>query len=118
MGSISPTPPFEGSVKDDARTFPNELPFTHLLKTASQKQEHIVIKDTTLGVDANYAQLLTDILHMRDVLREQLPASMLDGHGLIVETTPYIFIVAPVNYEFIVTFLAILSLGGAFVAMR
>ncbi|GIK06541.1 putative NRPS-like protein biosynthetic cluster [Aspergillus viridinutans] len=95
---------------------PNEPFFERLVKACNEVQ-HVVIHDPQNGVDANYTQLFTDVLKMRQAIYEALPRSMFDGKRLIVEETPFIFILAPGNYEFIVASFAILGLGGAIVPL-
>ncbi|KAE8152784.1 hypothetical protein BDV25DRAFT_170018 [Aspergillus avenaceus] len=77
---------------------PNEPFFHHLLR----------------GVEANYFNLLTDVLYMRQRIRHAVPASMFDSHGRIDSKRPYMIVLAPGNYDYLVAALAILACGGAF----
>jgi malonyl-CoA/methylmalonyl-CoA synthetase len=95
---------------------PNEPFFEHLIKARNEVQ-HVVIHDPNSGVDANYTQLFTDVLNMRQAIYEALPRSMFDDKLIIVEEAPFIFVLTPGNYEFIVASLAILGLGGALVPL-
>ncbi|GFF36871.1 hypothetical protein IFM51744_03272 [Aspergillus udagawae] len=95
---------------------PNEPFFEHLVKSWNEVQ-HVVIHDPQNGVDADYTQLFTDVLNMRQAIYEALPRSMFDDKRIIVEESPFIFILAPGNYEFIVASFAILALGGALVPL-
>ncbi|KAF7175183.1 hypothetical protein CNMCM7691_006587 [Aspergillus felis] len=95
---------------------PNEPFFEHLIKAWNEVQ-HVVIHDPDNGVDANYTQLFTDVLNMRQAIYKGLPRSMFDDKLIIMEETPFIFVLAPGNYEFVVASLAILGLGGALVPL-
>ena len=95
---------------------PNEPTFDQLLRV-SRQINHIIIHDPKHEVDADYAQLLTDLLRMRGSLYEVLPKSLFDEHDILREENPYILILAPGGYEFIVAAFAILSIGGALVPL-
>ncbi|KAK2800599.1 hypothetical protein FQN51_005982 [Onygenales sp. PD_10] len=59
---------------------PNILPsstlFTRMTRFA-HRPDHIAIKDLRFGVTAGYAQVLTDVLHIRNQLRKTLPVDIL-----------------------------------------
>ncbi|OJJ36072.1 hypothetical protein ASPWEDRAFT_172859 [Aspergillus wentii DTO 134E9] len=93
---------------------PNDPIFRQLLKVA-REVTHVVVHDPSNGVDADYAQLLTDLLCMRGALREFLPHSLFDDRHLLNEDTPYVFVLSNGNYEYIIAALSILSIGGAVV---
>ncbi|KAK5994002.1 Acyl-CoA ligase oryP-like protein [Cladobotryum mycophilum] len=57
------------------------------------------------GFKKSYNELLADILRMRDIIRERLPASAFDERGLFREDAPYVSILTKSGYEFIVAFL-------------
>jgi malonyl-CoA/methylmalonyl-CoA synthetase len=101
-----------------AEELPNEPIFTQLLHVA-RTVSHVVVHDSQKGVNADYPQLLTDLLRMRALLRDSLPASLFeDNHALLNEDSPYVFLLANGNYDFIIGAFAILSIGGAVVPLR
>ncbi|KAF7171753.1 hypothetical protein CNMCM5623_004045 [Aspergillus felis] len=66
-------------------------------------------------MEATYANLLDDMLNMQLLMKRSLPDSMFqNGSDILLEETPFIFILAPGNYSFAVAALSILSIGGAF----
>ena len=95
---------------------PNVLPniyfFTRLVRLAS-KSNLIAIKDLTFGFTASYAQLLTDVLHLRNVLRETLDTAVLER--LDREDEVLVNLLGPGGYEFVVGFLALVALGAVVV---
>ncbi|GES60561.1 amp-binding enzyme [Aspergillus terreus] len=96
---------------------PNEPIFCHLLQIA-QRVPHVIVYDPSKGIEATYANLLDDMLNMQLLMKRSLPDSMFEnGSGILLEETPFIFILAPGNYSFAVAALSILSIGGAFVPL-
>ncbi|KAL4876010.1 hypothetical protein BJY04DRAFT_223495 [Aspergillus karnatakaensis] len=96
--------------------FPDDPIFAQLLQVA-RDVNHVIVHDPGNKVDADYAQLLTDILRMQTELRAALHQPMFSDDGILLEQTPYIFILADGKYEFIVAAFAILSIGGAVVPL-
>lgn len=92
--------------------FPNEEIFLQLLKAAKASQRDAVV-DWNRGISADYIQLLTDVIQMRQKIWSQLPRSTFDERGIIASERPYIFILAPASYPFIVAAFAVLSIGAA-----
>lgn len=92
--------------------FPCFFLFNRLVRLA-YKEHLIAIKDLTYGITANYAQLLTDVLHFRNVLREALHPSAIEGIDRGEEV--YVTLVGPAGYEFVVGFFALMALGAAIV---
>lgn len=92
--------------------FPNEEIFLQLLKAASTSQRDAVI-DFNRGISADYVQLLTDVVQMRQKIWSELPKSTFDERGIIAPEAPYVFIFAPASYPFIVAAFAVLSIGAA-----
>ncbi|KAF4219339.1 hypothetical protein CNMCM8980_003070 [Aspergillus fumigatiaffinis] len=92
---------------------PNEPLFHHLLQLFTAHPHHVLIHDPKNGVEADYSQLLTDILHMRQQIYQAIPTSMFDSERRINPERPFIIILAPGNYDYIVAALAILACGGA-----
>ncbi|KAH0846872.1 putative AMP-binding enzyme [Fonsecaea pedrosoi] len=89
---------------------PGSLLFIQLLNHATQAVATPLIKDLTEGIQRSAIQLLSDVVHLRQVIRAALPPAALqqlqDGLPL------YLTIVAPGGYQFVVAFLAVLSLGA------
>ncbi|OAG37622.1 hypothetical protein AYO21_08230 [Fonsecaea monophora] len=97
---------------------PNVLPafalFSRLLRFAS-RHNRIAITDGTTGYHASHIQLLTDILHLRNVLEESLHPQAFarlqiqhEGPGQEV----FVNIIASAGYEFAVAMLAVLAAGA------
>ncbi|KFY90777.1 hypothetical protein V500_04957 [Pseudogymnoascus sp. VKM F-4518 (FW-2643)] len=92
---------------------PNEPFFVNLLKIANEIK-HVIIHDPQNRIDADYSQLLTDVLRMQLLLKQSLPESMFDDAlNLLQVSNPYILILSG-KYEFIIAALSIMSIGGAF----
>lgn len=92
--------------------FPCFFLFNRLVRLA-HKEHLIAIKDLTYGITADYAQLLTDVLHFRNVLREVLHPSAIKRIDRGEEV--YVTLVGPAGYEFVVGFFALMALGAAIV---
>ncbi|KAE8352206.1 hypothetical protein BDV28DRAFT_149241 [Aspergillus coremiiformis] len=93
---------------------PNEPIWHLLLKALTSYPHHIIVDDAQSGLEADYTQLVTDMLHMRREILKALPPSMLDCDYRIIPQRPYITIIAPGNLDYIVAAFAVLSIGGAF----
>jgi malonyl-CoA/methylmalonyl-CoA synthetase len=95
---------------------PNVFPccflFNRLVRLA-HKEHLIAIKDLTYGITADYAQLLTDVLHFRNVLREILHPSAINRINRGEEV--FVALAGPAGYEFVVGFFALMALGAAIV---
>lgn len=95
---------------------PDEPHFRQLVHN-SQTIQHAIFRDPECLVDAGYDQLLSDILSLKHRLYEALPASSFDEKGMIQEERPYICILAPTGYEFVVAAFAVLAVGAAMVPL-
>lgn len=93
---------------------PNEPIFRRLLKN-SKTIPNVIIHDPTCDAYADYPKLLRDIVVFRQQLYDVLPDTLFDDQGIICADSPYILVVSPGNYEFVVAGFAILALGGAVV---
>ncbi|KNG80237.1 hypothetical protein ANOM_011378 [Aspergillus nomiae NRRL 13137] len=93
---------------------PNEPLFDHLLHSFTAHPRHVLVHDPKNGVEADCSQLLTDILHMRHQIFQALPASSFDAQRRIDPENPYVIVLAPGNYDYIVAALSTLACGGAF----
>lgn len=96
--------------------FPNEEVFIQLLKAANTCQ-HAAVIDFNHGITATYTSLLTDVIQTRQNIWSQIPGSVFDEKGLITPDTPYIFILAPASYSFVIASFSILSIGAALCTM-
>jgi malonyl-CoA/methylmalonyl-CoA synthetase len=96
---------------DGDHIFPADPLFTRLLTIASRPTQKIAIRDLNAGIEKTIAELLSDVLNLRRILKSSLPASALqdvqDGKEV------FISILAPGGYEFAVGMFACLALGFA-----
>jgi malonyl-CoA/methylmalonyl-CoA synthetase len=105
------TKPFDRSDFVPSHTGPNVFPnfflFSRLVRLAHKPL--LACRDLTFGFTATYAQLLTDALHLRNILRQELDphiVSRIDN-----EDEVYILLLGPCGYEFTVGFLGLIALG-------
>ncbi|KAF2167604.1 hypothetical protein M409DRAFT_22406 [Zasmidium cellare ATCC 36951] len=95
---------------------PNVLPnfafFTRLLLFAA-KETKTIIRDLNAGVSANHVQLLTDAIYARDEILRVMDTET--RQKLDSGQEVYIILLAPGSYEYVVGFLAIVTLGAAVV---
>src|ERR1700753_428348 len=86
------------------KVFPNFFLWSRLVRWA-QKTELVAVTDLTFDFKASYAQLLTDVLHLRNQLHQLLHpsivASINQGEDVFVN------LLGPAGYEFTVGFLAL-----------
>lgn len=88
--------------------FPNFLYWGRLVRLA-HKQHLLAVRDITFGYTATYQQLLTDVLHYRNLVYSKLDA---DTRGrLDRDEEVFINVLGPGGYEFTVAFLALMALG-------
>jgi malonyl-CoA/methylmalonyl-CoA synthetase len=93
---------------------PNTPLFSRILRFAHQS-ERIAIKDPLIGFAASYIQLLTDVLHLRNLLRNSLGSVILEQLGKGEEV--FITILGEGGYEFTVAFFAIVAVGAVVVPL-
>ncbi|PLB48174.1 acetyl-CoA synthetase-like protein [Aspergillus steynii IBT 23096] len=95
------------STKTSQATLPDEPLFRRMLENATERPSHLLISDKSVGVEADSATIFSDLLHMLNTIRQH-------------ENTAHSFIsvLMPVNYEFIITVLAVLASGQAFAPIR
>jgi len=91
--------------------FPNFYLFSKLVRLAHKPI--LAVRDLTFSYEANYAQLLTDTLHLRNTLRQLLTPKTIAQIDRGEEV--YILLLGPGGYEFTVGFLALVALGAAVV---
>lgn len=106
-------PGFEMSQSPNKRVerFPNDPIFNQLAFLAAKVRRPVVYDAT--GLEADYNQFFHDVSKLRAKLREVLPSFSFDEQGILYEKHPYICLLATGDYDFIVSFYAILALGGA-----
>lgn len=97
-------------------SFPNDPIFTQLASLSRTVSEVIIHDD--YGIHEGYKGLLGDIIHLRQVLREQLPHHWFDGRGILRSDATPIASIAASGYYFLVGFLAVAAIGGKFVPLR
>lgn len=105
------TPPHTGP-----HVLPNTPFFSELLRHATSLK-HTAIRDLNQdGLSRTYAELLTDAIRLRNVLRARLPRNFLDRINTDKEEI-CIGVLAAGGYEYVVGVLAVLALGAAVVPM-
>jgi malonyl-CoA/methylmalonyl-CoA synthetase len=92
------------------RGFPNDSIFNQLRRLA--KQSPGVLFHDEYGVDARYNDLIRDVIHLREILREHLPSASFDELGCLREDAKSVAFLAYSGYGFIISFFAIVALGG------
>lgn len=93
--------------------FPNSPLFSRLLRHAHRNRT--AVRDLKLGVEKTYEALLSDVLGLRQVLRDSLTLNTLEALEKGEEI--YIGVLAGGGYEFTVGILAVLAIGAAAVPM-
>lgn len=96
---------------------PNEPLFHHMLDAFTTNPDHVLLHDWVKGTEATCTQLLTDMLHMRRQIVQALPTSMFDSRSRIVTERPFIAVLAPGNFDFVVAAFSILCCGAAFTSI-
>ncbi|OBT82483.1 hypothetical protein VE02_08156 [Pseudogymnoascus sp. 03VT05] len=108
----------DGGARDAAsaqQKFPNDPIFTRL-RQLSLEIPGVLFHDEH-GIDASYNDLVSDVMHLRQVLREQLPNTSFNEQGFLQNNAVSIAFLAFSGYYFIVSFLAIVALGGVYVPL-
>jgi malonyl-CoA/methylmalonyl-CoA synthetase len=95
-------------VEDDARTLPHDVLF-HRLHYLACHQNAVAIRDTQTGQEISYAQLLDDIVAVRNAVLETLHQSTVEQLRTDKEVA---FIILARGYDFVVSFFVILAIGG------
>ncbi|KAL7956593.1 acyl-CoA synthetase-like protein [Trichoderma compactum] len=112
-------PSKEPALQSDAAAviekLPNDAIFNRLRQLSIERPDLQFHDD--YGVDANYNDLIRDIIHIRRILQRQLPASSFDEIGLLRKDASSVAFLAFSGYYFIVSFLAIVALGGVCVPL-
>ncbi|KAE8389055.1 acetyl-CoA synthetase-like protein [Aspergillus alliaceus] len=99
-----------------AKGLPNDPVFTNLVYRATSANK-VIIRDPLQNIEADYAQFLRDIIHVRLEISGILPPEILDDHGMIKNDDVYILLLAPSSYQYLVALFAILAIGGAAVLL-
>jgi len=92
--------------------FPNYYYWNRLIRLA-HKPSLLAVNDVTFGYKATYLQLLTDVLHFRNVLRQTLDPTVVAKIDRDEEV--FINLLVPGGYEFAVAFFAVMALGAVMV---
>lgn len=87
--------------------FPNFFLFSRLVRLAHKPL--VACRDITFGFTATYAQLLTDVLYLRNYLRGNLHPDIVDS--IDREDEVFVLLLGPAGYEFTIGFLALITLG-------
>lgn len=90
--------------------FPNDPIFIQLRRLATELPG--VLFHDEYGIDAGYADVISDVIHLRQVLREVLPSTAFNEQGCLRADATSVAFLATSQYYFIVSFLAIVALGG------
>ncbi|UKZ72529.1 hypothetical protein TrVFT333_000159 [Trichoderma virens FT-333] len=99
-----------GSARDK---FPNDLLLVQFLRSAKRCAGQGPYIHDHFGFEKSFEELIADILRMRDLMRQQLPASVFSERGVFKDEAPYVAVLTRSGYEFIVAFFATRVLGGA-----
>lgn len=98
------------------QAFPNDLIFTRLQRLSTERHG-VVIHDEYTGIDATYNDLVSDVVHFRQNLREQLGSSVFDKSGCLRKESAAVAFLGSSGYFFVVSFLAVAALGGIHVPL-
>lgn len=98
--------------------FPNDKFFSSLLSCAERFHgDPIAVNDPANGVSATYNQLIGDIVSTRKAIYNSWSPELFDSQGTL-KGSPWVGLLVPTSYEFVVGCLVILSIGGAIMPMR
>lgn len=101
---------------DRSPGLPDDPLFERLLYNA-QNIHSVLIRDTATGTEATPAQFLRDIIFFQDRINTQLAANGVSAHDVAGHGDVYICILAPLSYEFLVAFYAVIALGAVVVPL-
>ncbi|OOQ87248.1 hypothetical protein PEBR_18219 [Penicillium brasilianum] len=97
--------------------FPNDKFFSSLLSCAERfPGDPIAVNDPANGVSATYNQLIGDIVSTRKAIYNSWSSELFDSQGTL-KGSPWVGLLVPTSYEFVVGCLVILSIGGAIMPM-
>jgi malonyl-CoA/methylmalonyl-CoA synthetase len=77
----------------------------------------VLIRDTATGIEVTSAQFLRDIVFFQDRISIQLATNVVSAHDVAGHGEVYICILAPLSYEFLVAFYAVIALGAVAVPL-
>ncbi|KAJ5907795.1 hypothetical protein N7495_000477 [Penicillium taxi] len=101
---------------DRSPGLPDDLLFQRLLYNA-QNIHSVLIRDTASGIEATPAQFLRDVIFFQDRINIQLATNGISAHDVTGHRDVYICILAPLSYEFLVAFYAVIALGSVAVPL-
>lgn len=94
-------------------TLPKDPIFSRLVEQLKECDQRVILDDRNRGLEVSYHQLLHGTVRLREKLRE-----VLDCNDLARPGTFFIAVLAPNSYEFIISLLAVLAIGGVVVPIR
>jgi acyl-coenzyme A synthetase/AMP-(fatty) acid ligase len=89
--------------------FPPISPFLELIQHERQSPDRIILRDHSTGKTATAGQLLQRVFSLRDKLKEEL----LQNGSESASQDKFIFLIAPPGLDYVVSMLAIFSVGAA-----
>lgn len=94
----------------------NVLPNSPILSQLLRHAHHgrLAIRDLNLGVEKTYSDLLSDVLHLRNVVEARLSSSV---KAALEDEEVYIGVLATGGYEYAVAVLTVMALKAAIVPM-
>ena len=95
---------------------PNDFFISDLFQNYLNHPQAVVIRDPQSKIEASHEKFLRDVLNVRSSILTQLPHSTIESlmkHDVDV----IVGVIFPPFYEFLVTFIAVFSLGAAVVPM-
>lgn len=98
---------------EGVNVLPNTPFFARLLRHA--RRNRLAVYDVDMNLKKTYADILSDALTLRQVIKNQLPRDTLAA--LRAGREIYVGVLSAGGYEFTVAMLAILALGAAAVPM-
>lgn len=93
---------------------PDDPLFRRISEAFTNHPDYVLVKDWKKGSEATCMQLLVDMLYLRRQIVQHLPDGMFDFRQRINQERPYILILAPGNYDFIVAAYGALCSCAAF----
>jgi acyl-coenzyme A synthetase/AMP-(fatty) acid ligase len=95
--------------------FPDNSLFRRVFLVSESCSDGLIVDSHNGSI--NYTQLLHDVRHYRNELRQFLSPSLFTDTGIMKEDDMYICTVMKSSYEMIVAFFSILSIGAAMIPL-
>jgi malonyl-CoA/methylmalonyl-CoA synthetase len=96
----------------------NVIPNTPMLSQVlrhAMVHNRLAVKEKVMGREKNYAELIADVVHLRNIVHEQLSPEI--RTSLDAGQEVFIGVLAAGGYDYVVAFLAVLALKAAIVPM-